>query len=99
MSCSHVFIRNATKHGLSSTYAGPYEVTKRNPKYFIIQLNNKPYTVSIDRCKPAYVEHSAELTSEIPVSHDSRSVVPEKTKSCISTRTRREIRLPVRFRD
>jgi hypothetical protein len=45
-------------------YEGPYDVLKRNKKYFLLQFPDKKDTVSIDRLKPAYELASDEQLKE-----------------------------------
>lgn len=53
--CTHVFVRkDKVKAALEQPYEGPYEVLKRNDKYFEIKFKTRTDTVSIDRLKPAY---------------------------------------------
>ncbi|KAF8787923.1 hypothetical protein HNY73_009472 [Argiope bruennichi] len=54
--CSHVFLRvDSVKPPLSPPYTGPHPVISRKDKTFVLKINNKNVTVSIDRVKPAYV--------------------------------------------
>lgn len=51
-----VFVRvDKVRTGLTPPYEGPYEVLKRLRKYFIVKINGKSVSVSIDRLKPAHV--------------------------------------------
>ncbi|CAH8547737.1 unnamed protein product [Schistosoma rodhaini] len=55
--CKFVFVRvDAVKKPLKPPYEGPYKVTKRTPKHFIIIRNGNKETISIDRIKPAFYE-------------------------------------------
>ncbi|XP_041983391.1 uncharacterized protein LOC121736335 [Aricia agestis] len=63
--CSHVFVRNDTVRApLTPPYDGPYEVLKRNEKYFKIQLPLRTTVVSLDRLKPAYLLNQEACESE-----------------------------------
>ncbi|GFS80407.1 transposon Ty3-G Gag-Pol polyprotein [Trichonephila clavipes] len=54
--CSHIFLRSdKVNPPLTPPYTGPHLVISRNDKNFIIDLNGKQSTVSIDRLKPAYL--------------------------------------------
>ena len=92
--CTHVFIRtDAVKRPLESPYKGPYKVLDRNEKCFKLLIGSKSDMVSIDRCKPAYLEEG--LASEVQV------VPPDMYNGQHSPsreRVRRNIRPPVRFR-
>ncbi|GFX82971.1 transposon Ty3-G Gag-Pol polyprotein [Trichonephila clavipes] len=54
--CSHIFLRSdKVNPPLTPPYTGSHLVISRNDKNFIIDLNGKQSTVSIDRIKPAYL--------------------------------------------
>uniref|UniRef100_A0A5S6QQ48 RNA-directed DNA polymerase n=1 Tax=Trichuris muris TaxID=70415 RepID=A0A5S6QQ48_TRIMR len=56
--CTHVFLRqDANRPPLSPVYDGPYLVTARTAKTLTILCEGKLKTVSIDRVKPAFVDH------------------------------------------
>ncbi|EFN67616.1 hypothetical protein EAG_00467, partial [Camponotus floridanus] len=40
---------------LQPPYNGPYEVISRTAKTFVVRIQGKDVTVSIDRLKPAYI--------------------------------------------
>ena len=51
---SHVFIRvDAVRRPLVPPYEGPFPVLERSDKTFVVLRREKPYTVTIDRLKPA----------------------------------------------
>ena len=51
---SHVFIRvDRVKKPLQPPYNGPFRVIERMDKYFIIDVNGKHDSISIDRLKVA----------------------------------------------
>ncbi|GBM88711.1 hypothetical protein AVEN_204007-1 [Araneus ventricosus] len=69
---SHVFLRvDSVKPPLSPPYTGPHPVISRKVKTFVLKINNKNITVSIDRIKPAYVlsESSDSLLSTPTSTH------------------------------
>ena len=52
--CDKVFVRvDKVKPSLGSPYEGPYDVIRRLRKYYIVNVNGKHQSVSIDRLKPA----------------------------------------------
>ncbi|CAH8592681.1 unnamed protein product [Schistosoma guineensis] len=56
--CTHVWIRcDKIKAPLSPPFEGPFKVVSRKSKYFVIQKHGNIDTVSIDRLKPAYLDH------------------------------------------
>lgn len=53
--CEFVFLRiDKLRPGLTPPYEGPYKVIRRFRKQFVIDVNGKNSTVSIDRLKPAF---------------------------------------------
>lgn len=57
---SHVFLRDdSVRRALQPPYTGPYEVVERasDGKTLTIVIKGKKVTVSVDRVKPAFVEH------------------------------------------
>ncbi|XP_018647055.1 maguk P55 subfamily member 2,6, putative [Schistosoma mansoni] len=56
--CTHVWIRcDKIKAPLSPPFEGPFKVVSRKAKYFVIEKHGNIDTVSIDRLKPAYLDH------------------------------------------
>ena len=48
----YVFLRHdAIRRPLQPQYDGPFKIVKRNEKDYIIKINNRDLTVSIDRLK------------------------------------------------
>jgi len=63
--CSHVFIRvDKVKPSLHPRYDGPFRVVKRLRKGYVLNVNGKNDTVSIDRLKPAFGILSMSTNSE-----------------------------------
>lgn len=63
MNSSHVFVRNDTvRSSLQQPFDGPYEVLKKNDKFFKININGKNKNISIDRIKAAFIENSKNTT-------------------------------------
>ncbi|GBN03486.1 Gag-Pol polyprotein [Araneus ventricosus] len=55
LKCSHVFVRvDKVRRPLQQPYSGPHQFLKRTDKFFELDLNGKPTTVSMDRLKPAF---------------------------------------------
>lgn len=79
---THVFIRHdAMKKPLQHPYDGPYPIIKKFNKYFVISINGRKDSVSIDRLKPAHVDIANNLCS---TSH------AETGPACCTTRSRRK---------
>lgn len=59
LNSSHVFLRtDSILKSLQPRYSGPHKVIERMEKFFVIDINGQPKTVSLDRLKPAYFETS-----------------------------------------
>ena len=99
LSCTHVFVRtDSVKKPLESPYTGPHKVVSRTDKNIVILLAGKHNSISIDRCKPAYVEATG--TPEHNPSGRAESTDFEIYQEGVASRDRaRKIKLPVRFRD
>ena len=102
-STSHVFIRrDAVKKPLQQPYDGPFRVLSRTDKYFVVDINGKQDTVSIDRLKSAHIDHSnttlpSTLSSNItPTITPPTTTLPTVTSSTPITRTRSgcQVRFP-----
>lgn len=53
--CTHVLVRvDKVRIGFQKPYGGPYEILNRLRKYFILKINNKNVSVSVDRLKPYF---------------------------------------------
>ena len=97
--CTHVFVRtDAVRKPLEAPYTGPYKVVSRTDKNVVIVMAGKQDSVSIDRCKPAYVEAAG--TSIYSPSGRSESTDFEIYLKGVASRDRaRKPKLPVRFQD
>lgn len=59
LDCPFVWVRNDShRRPLDRPYLGPYRVISRSPKYFVIEINKRHDSVSIDRLKAAKTEGS-----------------------------------------
>ena len=60
---THVFIRcDAVRKLLQPPYDGPFEVTARADKFYIVLVNSQSHTISLDRLKPVHI-HSPSSTA------------------------------------
>ena len=58
-----VFVRCDThKPPLQSPYDGPFSVVSRHTKHFLLDIRGRQDKVSIDRLKPAILDHRTEIT-------------------------------------
>ncbi len=90
---SHVFVRHdAVKKPLQQPYDGPYKVLKRNTKFFTIDRNGRSDTVSIDRLKPAHLDH---LPTSATAPSPDLSIQPAVTQPApTTTRSGRRVHWP-----
>ena len=85
-SASHIFIRrDSVKKSLQPPYDGPFRVISRTDKHFIVDINGRQDTVSIDRLKVAHVDYPLLHSSDAPF------VV---TPTTVHTRSGRQVRFP-----
>ena len=74
-SVSHVFVWiDAVRRPLTRPYDGPFQVLDKSPKTFTVLRSGKPWTVSVDRLKPALVDA---LGGTFPVSPSARPLLPQ----------------------
>ena len=96
---SHIFVRtDSVKKPLESPYTGPFKVISRTDKNFITLKNGSRDTMSMDRCKPTYIE--GEGSNFDPASDpdlDDRSDNDIYRQGVLSRERARKIKLPVRF--
>lgn len=108
-SCSHVLLRvDRVKQPLQPPYTGPHRIVRRGSKTFVIDLNGKHETVSIDRLKPAFMDDEPEEPIDAsPTSYTQDTepaVLPHEDLSPPSNTDavpppKRVLRRPVRFND
>ncbi|XP_065213391.1 uncharacterized protein LOC135840687 isoform X1 [Planococcus citri] len=82
--CTKVYIRvDKARKPLDCVYEGPYPVIQRHNKYFILDVNGKQNTVSIDRLKPAYFfmapPNETEDIKNIPLHNNEAANIPWST--------------------
>ncbi|KAJ8031654.1 hypothetical protein HOLleu_24913 [Holothuria leucospilota] len=78
MTTPYVFIRvDAVKKPLQPPYTGPYRVIDRKDKYFVLDVNGKHKSVSVDRLKVAHTDSGHEV---IPETQPVKPVKPAKTQ-------------------
>ena len=89
---SHAYMRtDAARKGLQPPYTGPYRVVSRpSSKYYLLDLNGRQDTVSVDRLKPAYLPNPdvsfLDLLDDLPV-FCSEAPNPAHTASFASPRS------------
>ncbi|GFV49875.1 uncharacterized protein TNCV_1391571 [Trichonephila clavipes] len=102
--CTHVFLRNdKIRPPLTPPYTGPHLVKSRSDKNFVICINNKNVTVTIDRCKPAF-EFSEDFNSqkgnsnfEPPLTKQQIEDKAVVDKNIRTTRSGRHVHFPKRL--
>ena len=70
---------NAVRKPLQPPYKGPYKILRRNDKFYILDVNGKEDTVSVDRLKVAYFESDTRTTVEQPPASPITSTTTEPT--------------------
>ena len=76
---NYVFLRKGPlKRSLESPYSGPHKVIERGPKTFVIDVQDKHTTVTIDRLKPAYMAATND-SSQRPPTLTASSAPPSPT--------------------
>ena len=101
LTCTHVFVRvDSVKKPQQPPYTGPYRVIKKKDKYFILDINSKHETISVDRLKVAHTdsESTSSTTRPTPLSSSksaSSNTLPDKAEK--TTRSGRCVRWPKRY--
>ena len=90
--CAFVFLRHdGVKKPLQNPYDGPYKVLNKSEKTFIIEVNGRESTVSLDRLKPAFISAQDYLPTERTL------CLPPPLPNPVCTRSGRAVKPPVRF--
>lgn len=105
LTTTHVFIRtDAVRKPLEQPYKGPFRVMSRSEKYFVLDINGRQDTVSLDRLKPAFVLNEPVVPSSIVPGDESSpsNMVPGDESSSepktTVTRSGRRVRFVDRYR-
>ena len=62
--CEFVFVRDdSIRKSLQSPYKGPFKVITRKNKFYVLRINGKNDTVSIDRLKAAHIDPAPVATT------------------------------------
>ncbi|XP_036362146.1 uncharacterized protein LOC118765014 [Octopus sinensis] len=98
----YVFIQNdGIPSQICPPYSGPYRVLQRREKYFVVNMNGKPNTISNDRLKKSIIEPDSSSSSLTPHQTDTVSSTPPActSTSSLQTRTRsgRRVRWPAKY--
>lgn len=94
--CTHVFIRkDAVTPPLTPPYEGPFEVIKRNDKFFKVNVKGKPTNITIQRLKPAKVFDVKTTTPKQSNQRSSTQIVSPKPE--LITRSGRRVHIPERY--
>ncbi|XP_047985266.1 uncharacterized protein LOC125225551 [Leguminivora glycinivorella] len=92
---THVFLRQGpARRPLQAAYLGPYRVVRRGPKTYVLQVQGKEVTVTIDRLKPAYMAKE-EQPAPTDVPDDGRTIEHDTERRTKSGRT---VRFPDYYR-
>ena len=97
-SCTHVFIRKDASHrSLQPRYDGPFEVLRRDTKFFIVSVNGQRQTISLDRLKPAHLAAPSTSTLPLPPTTSTPSAAPPAQAPVRTTRSGRRVHFPDRL--
>eukprot|EP00795_Rhopilema_esculentum_P007425 gene7425-biopygen8703 len=103
-SCTHVFVRHdAVRKPFQPPYDGPFKVLKRSDKHFLVDVNGKQKTISIDRLKVAYTDadnqRSTAKNTPFPSNHASARAKPVENQvpGTLRTRSGRQVHFPDRY--
>ena len=100
---------DAVEKPLQPPYTGPYRVIDRKDKYFVLDVNGKHKTVSIDRLKVAHTDSGHEIIPDTPPvkpvkPKEAQSNEPSKKSTILKdtseprvTRSGRHVQWPKRF--
>ena len=87
-SSTHVFVRkDALRKSLQPPYDGPFQVVSRSTKYFTVHVNGHNQTISLDRLKPAHIDHPSS-TDAAPTVIAPHQVSPSEPVRDTDTSTR-----------
>jgi hypothetical protein len=79
---THVLVRrDAVKPSLTPPYDGPFKVIKRLKKSYILNLNGREDTVSIDRLKLAILDQPSDPKQEVTKTLNPKQVIPKTLKT------------------
>ncbi|XP_014296861.1 uncharacterized protein LOC103573875 [Microplitis demolitor] len=85
--CSHVLVRNdQVVPSFTAPYEGPYRVTTRHDKYFIVDFRGRQIVISVDRLEPVYEANPIDTTMTITNSRPNNTATESpKTPSPASS--------------
>lgn len=95
--CTHIYLRtDSIKPALTPPYTGPHLVIERSDKTFVIDLNGKRTTISIDRVKPAFqISQPLKLTpAPLNVTTHELPQSPQWNEKPTITRSGRRVHFP-----
>ena len=106
-----MFVRHdAVRKPLQPPYDGPFKVLQRADKFFILDINGKQDTVSLDHLKPAFLDPSIleslpttpSVADRVCKAQHPAIVPPQQASStappAVTTRSGRRVKPPQRFR-
>ena len=72
-----MYVRHdSVRKPLQRPYDGPFLVLEKKEKYFTTKKNGQPYSVSVDRLKPAFQSSLAEFSSPVPLPASTPTPTP-----------------------
>ena len=96
--CTHVFVRHdAIRKPLDPPYDGPYQVISRHEKHFLLDIQGKQISVTLDRLKPAYLDSAPVTTTPDTLTDSPTSDAPQSKILPRTTRSGRRVHFPDRY--
>ena len=97
LTCTHVFVRvKAIKKPLQPPDHGPYRVIDRKSKFFIVEINGKQDSISVDRLKVAHTNSESGTPTPIKIPQPTSPNEPQDKLERF-TRSGRRVRWPSRL--
>ena len=85
--CEFVFVRDdSVRKSLQSPYKGPFKVITRKNKFYVLRINGKNDTVSIDRLKAAHIDPASIGTNKPMTDNCNATQHPTSARNLRSSR-------------
>jgi hypothetical protein len=105
--CKRVFLwQDTTRRVLEPPYSGPYQVLSRRENIIKILVRGRPFTVSTDRVKSAYMQNETSRLTTTKTFNPATDATPAAGPHAAppptiirTTRSGRHVRFPARFND
>ena len=78
-------------------YDGPYQIIHRHEKHFLLHIQGKQSSVTLDRLKPAYLDSAPVNTTPTTLKDSPISDTPQSKILPRATRSGRRVHFPYRY--